>query len=430
MASADLILVVDDDPQVLYVLQRSLARLGYEVLQAMDGVTGYELAVKHQPKVIVSDIRMPGIDGHTLLRRLTAQKVDAAVIITSGHGTMDDVVDALRNDAVDYLRKPWTVSELVASVARAIDICDRRRATRRAQEQTQGEAPLDPTPADQNRLQNIVERLRKGEIPIPACPTVVRELKRILPQPGVEMNAIMTLIERDPGVVAHLLRMSNSPQYFRPGQSQDLRAVVGRVGLRQLQSLIDKIAEHHFYEVKSPDVQAVQLKIWRHAVARALSMRALAEMVGRPLDPDFAYVVGILLDVGASFLLWVVTENSATALNVEECLAFIDQNHEELGAAVLTAFNVEVQLSLLVKGHHGGSPPAPPTPYFALIVLGKMLAEQLTRETDCTHSATADPGLVERCLAELGVGNIVLERMAGQLRSEYSEILASVTRVT
>ncbi len=104
------VLVVDDERDTRQVLEKTLRRLGYEVSGAENGEEGLKLAVELRPQVILSDIRMPQMDGHTLLRRLAAHNLDTAVIVMSAHGNMDDVIDLLRNGSVDYIRKPWAPS--------------------------------------------------------------------------------------------------------------------------------------------------------------------------------------------------------------------------------------------------------------------------------------------------------------------------------
>jgi hypothetical protein len=88
------------------------------------------------PDVVLLDLRMSGIDGHTFLRRLEALGATLPVVVMSGTGTMEDVVDVLRAGAVDFIHKPWTRDELAGALSRAL----RRRVT-------QDDPPSDATPA-------------------------------------------------------------------------------------------------------------------------------------------------------------------------------------------------------------------------------------------------------------------------------------------
>ena len=123
------VLIVDDEAEILATLERTLRRLGYDVSTADGGEAGLRLAGELRPQVILLDIRMPVMDGLTLLRLLAAEDSDAAVIVMSGQGDVDDL-DAVIDlpQVVDYLRKPWTLSELSSAVGRAAEIHWQRRS--------------------------------------------------------------------------------------------------------------------------------------------------------------------------------------------------------------------------------------------------------------------------------------------------------------
>ena len=174
---------------------------------------------------------MPGIDGHTLVRRLSAQKLDTAVLVMSGAGTMDDVVDALRAGAVDYLKKPWSAAELVSAVVRAEEVHDQRRRARLAKEREgppvsarPADAPPLPPAAAPVQFSSLLEQIRQGGITLPSVPVVVSGLRRLMAQPKAEVIEIANLIERDPALATRLLRLSNAAAYARLGRSSSIRA--------------------------------------------------------------------------------------------------------------------------------------------------------------------------------------------------------------
>ncbi|HXU83724.1 MAG TPA: response regulator [Polyangia bacterium] len=118
--SARCVLVIDDNEDVRILLEHQIRRLGHRVLQAADGQAGLDLAASARPDVILLDLFMPGIDGHAVMRLLTASGSSAAVVVMSGEGAMGDVIEALRAGAVDYLRKPFSVTELASAVERGL----------------------------------------------------------------------------------------------------------------------------------------------------------------------------------------------------------------------------------------------------------------------------------------------------------------------
>ena len=84
--SSQRVLVVDDDANLRSTLQRSIERIGYASFTAADGAAGLAEAAKVMPTVIVLDLRMPNMDGHTFMRRFANLKLDSAIIVTSADG--------------------------------------------------------------------------------------------------------------------------------------------------------------------------------------------------------------------------------------------------------------------------------------------------------------------------------------------------------
>ena len=101
------ILVVDDDEDILDLIERHLSNRGYEVLTAYDGEQAISLLDKLTFDLVITDLKMPKFDGMEVLRRAKEKDPNIEVVILTGHGTMDSVVEALRDGgAFDYLQKP------------------------------------------------------------------------------------------------------------------------------------------------------------------------------------------------------------------------------------------------------------------------------------------------------------------------------------
>ncbi|MCW5806676.1 MAG: HDOD domain-containing protein [Deltaproteobacteria bacterium] len=430
--SPDRVLVVDDDEQTRRVLERSLRRLGYDITLAANGAEGLRLALEVRPHVILSDIRMPELDGHTLLRRLGAQGVESVVIVMSAHGDMDDVIDVLRNGAVDYLRKPWAPAELMAAIERAIEVYHQRRQGRAAKE---AEAPAAPGPAadkpagPDQELVSLLDQVRRGEITLPPFPPVLQELRALLSHADTPMSEITALVERDPRLAAQVLRVVNSAHYARGSRITGIGMAVGRIGLRQLQSLVNTIVVGAAHQAKDPVLRKLQARIWRYSVTRAVSMRALAELVGGQLDPETAYAAGLLGDVGALFLLWLLGERAATSSrspsDAETYLATLRAQHHETGAALLERWQMDAAVVEIARNHHLETPPAPPSPYWSLAILAVAMADKLTTADDPTRTSAPSAELIDRCGADLRIGTSVVQKILESVRRE----LAAVTDI-
>src|SRR3954466_2150361 len=114
------ILVVDDEPNLRRVLSAQLERDGYDVHTAEDGEQALSILKEHHIDLVITDLRMPRIDGMELLRR--TQKLDAElpVVMITAHGTVDNAVEALKTGAFDYLTKPFDQVEVRTIVAKAL----------------------------------------------------------------------------------------------------------------------------------------------------------------------------------------------------------------------------------------------------------------------------------------------------------------------
>lgn len=101
------ILVVDDDEDILELIERHLSNRGYEVLTAYDGEQAISLLDQLMFDLVITDLKMPKLDGMEVLRKAKEKDPNIEVVILTGHGTMDNVIEALRDGgAFDYLQKP------------------------------------------------------------------------------------------------------------------------------------------------------------------------------------------------------------------------------------------------------------------------------------------------------------------------------------
>jgi DNA-binding response OmpR family regulator len=113
------ILLIDDEKPTLTMFRLFLGAYGYEVLIAEDGAKGLDLVQKEKPPIVFTDIKMPGMDGLEVLKRIKAIAPETEVIVITGHGDMDIAVKALDLDATDYIHKPVQRNALDAALRRA-----------------------------------------------------------------------------------------------------------------------------------------------------------------------------------------------------------------------------------------------------------------------------------------------------------------------
>ena len=121
------ILLIDDEPDLLRVLARSLKADGHEVATALNGPDGLAAFEGQHPAIVITDIKMPGMSGIEVLKRIKEREPDAEVIIITGHGDMDNVVEALHFGASDFITKPFRGETLAIGIRRAEEKIDLRR---------------------------------------------------------------------------------------------------------------------------------------------------------------------------------------------------------------------------------------------------------------------------------------------------------------
>jgi len=140
------VLIVEDET----VLRESLAELmageGYEVLQAADGKAAYAIVLERPVDVVVTDVRMSGMDGLTLLSHLRKVAPQTPVIVATAFGTVETAVSAMRSGAYDYLLKPVQFEDMLLKVQRALEYGDMARTQRVMTEQL----------AEQSTFHNLV----------------------------------------------------------------------------------------------------------------------------------------------------------------------------------------------------------------------------------------------------------------------------------
>jgi DNA-binding response OmpR family regulator len=111
------ILAVDDEKNIRLMLDECLSSEGYTVETAVSGEHAVEKFAQSAYDVVLLDMKMPGLDGIEVLRRLKHMANDVPVIMITGYGSIETAVETMKLGAVDYLRKPFTPAEIRAAVA-------------------------------------------------------------------------------------------------------------------------------------------------------------------------------------------------------------------------------------------------------------------------------------------------------------------------
>ncbi|MFZ5593318.1 MAG: nitrogen regulation protein NR(I) [Pseudomonadota bacterium] len=165
MSDREHVWVIDDDRSIRWVLERALRQAGMDVVSFESAAPALRSLEHDVPDIVVSDIRMPGMDGLKVLERIKADHADLPVIIMTAHSDLDSAVSAYQGGAFEYLPKPFDVDEAVDLVRRAIDHSRRNRSPQPHIEEARSPEIIGEAPAMQEVFRAI-GRLSRSNITV------------------------------------------------------------------------------------------------------------------------------------------------------------------------------------------------------------------------------------------------------------------------
>ncbi|HET7091569.1 MAG TPA: response regulator [Anaerolineae bacterium] len=145
--TAGSVLVVDDAPQICKALSDVLTASGYIVRTAPSGERALQIMESSEFDLIITDLKMSGMSGMDLIARVKERAPDLSIVILSGYGDMDDVIKAMRVGITDYLKKPFSIDEVLDVVKREVKKSQARAAVTPAAPSTSAETRPEARPA-------------------------------------------------------------------------------------------------------------------------------------------------------------------------------------------------------------------------------------------------------------------------------------------
>ncbi|MGI9292949.1 MAG: nitrogen regulation protein NR(I) [Pseudomonadales bacterium] len=127
MSEQNQVWIIDDDRSIRWVLEKALHQAGINCLSFEDGLSAQKKLNQEQPAAIISDIRMPQLDGLELLKDIHARFPELPVIITTAHSDLDSAVASYQGGAFEYLPKPFDIDEAVAVTRRALEFSQEQK---------------------------------------------------------------------------------------------------------------------------------------------------------------------------------------------------------------------------------------------------------------------------------------------------------------
>ncbi len=128
------ILIVDDEPRVADEIEEFLLARDYSVYKANAPSVAFKLLKRHDINIMILDIKLPEMDGLTVLSKVKEEYPDTEVIMISGHGDMDTVIQAMRNGATDYFAKPFRLFEVNNAISRTVKYLELNQKLKKAEQ--------------------------------------------------------------------------------------------------------------------------------------------------------------------------------------------------------------------------------------------------------------------------------------------------------
>ncbi len=329
------ILFVDDEAGVLDGLRRILRtmRSEWEVEFAGSGRQALEIIAKKPFDVLVTDIRMPGMDGRRLLENVKLLHPEVVRIILTGSFEKDSILGSA-GLAHQFLSKPCDADTLKATVARA---CAMRELL------------------EDERLIKMVSGIGS----LPSLPSLYKDVMEEVNSEEGSLEKIASLISRDAGMSAKLLQLVNSAFFGLPAKAGSIHRAVNLLGIETIKALI--LSVNIFSQFDRPGLASVS-DLWDHCFQTGMIAKKIAtrENPGQEII-DEAFTAGLLHDVGKLILLDKCPEkfSEASALSSAADLPgweaeqrVLGATHAQVGGYLMGIWGLSSSLVEAIAFHH------------------------------------------------------------------------------
>lgn len=337
MTTKTKILFVDDELNVLAAIRRMLRKKhkDWELFFAESGADALALCGENHFDVVVSDIKMPGMDGEELLTRIKDAYPGIIRIALSGQVDLDEVMRSIR--AVhQYISKPCEADKLIGRIEGAL----------KSKEVLTDE-----------KMMCLVTEIES----LPVLPRVLRDIENELEQEEPSLEVVAELITQDIGLVAKVMKLVNSPFFGLPAHIDSVHKAITMLGLDTIKALV--LSSHLFalYDDKALPNFSLNM-LWEHCFRVSNIARLLAECEGmNKRVVTESRMAGLLHDVGKLILTSYFPEKYAEVLKMtEEGAAPICEleksvfgtTHAEIGAYLMGLWGVPGNVVHGIGFHH------------------------------------------------------------------------------
>jgi HD-like signal output (HDOD) protein len=313
------VLFVDDEPRVLEAIERTLFQLDldWEVSFAEGGSAALAELEKAHFDVVVSDMRMPGMDGAALLGEVCAKYPHVARIVLSGQTDESAAFRAVKV-AHQFLAKPCSSETLQQVIGRTQELRNW---------------------LSEERLQAVVGRLDR----LPSTPRLFIDLSRALDDEMASADTVAAIVRQDPAMSSKVLQIVNSSLFSSGSAVSDVRAAVLRLGMKTIRNLALGIGAFDSLGKSTAQSKVAIEELQKRSLAVAQLSSRIAQ--GRE-DTDAAFMAGLVCDVGQ-----LILANAPNTDGVDNSRADT-VTHAEVGAFLLGLWGLPFRIVEAVANHH------------------------------------------------------------------------------
>lgn len=202
-------------------------------------------------------------------------------------------------------------------------------------------------------VQEVVRKIRNGEMALPVLPNVVHEIAVLVDDPDSKIEDLVKAIERDAVVSVALVKTANSPLYRGSEKISRVSQAISRLGTKEVRNIVAAVATRSLYRTDSRVFKELMVSQWKHSLACAYGSVAIARKLSLA-DPDQYFLMGLVHDVGKVILFRALAEMSLkeASLDMSGLMENIEVVHPNLGGILLQAWGFSRETIRCVVLHH------------------------------------------------------------------------------
>lgn len=328
------ILFVDDEKQILKSIRRLFMDTEYEVFIAESGMEALKILENQEINLIISDMRMPNMNGYELLSEVKKRFPHIIRIILSGFAEERIVFDSLqKNIAKLYILKPWENSSLIDTIDKVFQI----------------ENVL-------NHNNNVLKLIKSAE----ELPTIKKSYQKIIEEieRNVEIYRIVDAIEYDSSIASKLLHIINSSYYSV--KTGSIKRAVAYLGLDNVRNIVIASAFIDSLGFNSKDTEILEI-LWKQSFISNRIVSLIYSEFLKKKTPETEMNAGLLSNIGMAFMIYhfrdeykeVTDEVKVQGANIIEienkCFG---TNHQEIGGYLLKWWDIPLPIVEVALYHH------------------------------------------------------------------------------